>query len=76
MEVTAELRGEGVVGLVYRLIDHSFTSDMSCPLPDSQSKTGPPYRLHPHYPSTPETRLFLKANPLCRRTCPCARLGV
>ena len=25
MEVAAELRGEGAVGLVYRLIDHSFT---------------------------------------------------
>jgi len=24
MEVAAELRGQGVVGLVYRLIDHSF----------------------------------------------------
>jgi len=24
MEVAAELRGEGAVGLVYRLIDHSF----------------------------------------------------
>jgi len=25
MEVAAELRGEGAVGLVYRLIDHSST---------------------------------------------------
>jgi len=28
MEVTAELRGEGAVGLVYWLIDHSFINLM------------------------------------------------
>ena len=36
---------------------------MSCPLPDSQSKTRQPYRLHLHYPSTPETHSFPKTNP-------------
>jgi len=28
MEVAAELCGEGAVGLVYRLIDHSFIRNM------------------------------------------------
>ena len=45
MEVPAELHGEGVAGLVYRLIDHSFSIDDKSLLWPQHSPILPPFPL-------------------------------
>ena len=49
---------------------------MFCPPPDFGSRIRQPYRLHPHYISTPETRSFLKANSRPHRTALCGHPDV